>query len=251
MSGFEDQGKRLKTAMQSLDADMFIVRVWLKQYEKIKKQMGQVGSNFLSVREDLEQVESNLSQLEKMIIGYPVFDHSSQREFQNLLKDMNRIKGNLNHEFLISSEDYDFWLSFSALQKLGPEYASKHKEGIIVQSEIENLLAMTREALERPQPDLVKLTFFYMGRSDKELAELPFPDKVDKVERVFQNEFLSKFMTELVSCIEKARELKEKIGNATDRKSQNLLQAVSIFTESDLPAEEVARSIIDKMLEVG
>lgn len=57
-------------------------------------------------------------------------------------------------EFLISKVDTDFHTTLDSVVKQGERYLSSFDNGIILQSEIENLIHLTNEGLERKKPDL-------------------------------------------------------------------------------------------------
>ena len=76
---------------------------------------------------------------------------------------------------------------------------------MILQSEIENLLAITREALEKKWPDFRAMAFFYLERVDGDISELPHQDKVARVEGIYELEFKKPFLDAVGSKLEPAR----------------------------------------------
>ena len=105
-------------------------------------------------------------------------------------KELKRYQGHFNHEFLISKEDAGFHSTFASIISLCEKGKRKISDGLILQSEVENLIALTEEALEKEWPEYRAMAFYYIERSDKEIFDLPHTDKVAKVRRVYENEFL-------------------------------------------------------------
>ena len=60
-----------------------------------------------------------------------------------------------------------------------------------MQSEVENILAVTEEALEKNWPDFRAMAYFYLDRTDREIYDLPHADKVAEVNRIYEVEFLA------------------------------------------------------------
>ena len=80
-----------------------------------------------------------------------------------------------------------------------------------MQSEVENILAVTEEALAKEWPDMRAMTYFYLDRTDKEIFDLPHADKVVEVGRIYENEFLSPIREILIKSLgeERARHILE------------------------------------------
>ena len=85
--------------------------------------------------------------------------------------------------------DTYFHTTLDSVVKQGERYLSSFDNGIILQSEIENLIHLTNEGLERKKPDLFALSYFYLGHSNKELAELNFTQKTKRVHEIYYEEF--------------------------------------------------------------
>lgn len=186
----EEAEKIFKKELQEAGFDNSSIKSWLRVYERTKKLYIQVGSRYERNREDLCCVKEHLLQMEQLLIGYQAFDSEKKRQFQLHMKELKKFQGSFNHEFLISKEDVDFHTTYDSVMKLGMKYLDVQQNGIILHSEVENLIALTNEALDRKTPDLFSLSFFYLTRSDRELRDLPFPDKMDKIQRIYDNEFL-------------------------------------------------------------
>lgn len=243
MLGLDDFEKRIKNAMQILGADMFITRVWLKKYEKTKKQYTSIASKYILVREEIKELIRNLEAMEQMVIGYAEFSRESKGKFLDYVKEMKRAQSSFNHEFLISKEDKEFHLTYDTILRLAPKYAQSHQDGIILQSEIENLLAISREVMERKVPNLFALSFFYIGRSDKELVEMPYSAKIQKVEQIYEKEFLSEIRDEMITCARKAEEIKREFSTSGDRKSARILEEIAIFLDGEEQGIDATRRV--------
>ena len=66
----------------------------------------------------------------------------------------------------------------------------EQKDKLILQSEVENLLAVTKEALEKEWPTFRAMAYFYIERTDKEIIEMPHAEKVSTVQRIYEDEFV-------------------------------------------------------------
>ena len=185
----EEAEKIFKREMEEKKVEKSAVKSWLRVYERTKKLYIQVGSRYERNREDLCCVLEHLYDMEKQLIGYHIFDEENKRRFQIHMRELKKFQGTFNHEFLISKEDVDFHTTYDSVIKLGTKYVDLQSNGIILHSEVENLIAVTKEALDRKTPDLFALSFFYLTRSDRELRDLPFPDKMAKIQRIYDNEF--------------------------------------------------------------
>ena len=141
-------------------------------------------------KENLEYLLERLKRLEELIIGYNKLEADDKKEFLGIIRDFKKVQGNFDDEFLISKADGDFHSTLESIVKLGPKYADNHENGIILQSEVENLIALTKEGLERAHPDLFALAYYYLSHTNKELEEMPFAEKVREIERIYRTEFL-------------------------------------------------------------
>lgn len=203
MFGFDSQGKELKTAMQIAGGDTVLVKEWLKTAEKTKKQYENVKEAYDKARASLLRVTEILGALEKFLVSDQVTE-TYENEFSLFLKELKRLRGSVDHEFLISAQDREFHLTYDTILKLGPDFLGERADGIILQSEIENLISLSKEAIEKEKPDLLMLSYFYLKRSDKEICELPHGERIAKLQRVFSSEFLGNMTKEVVKCIEYA-----------------------------------------------
>ena len=172
--GLSDTEKKFKTAMDTAGADMTVVNSWLKLYVKTKKNSSGVAKRYYGVKTGLSSLLSDLKELEQQVIGYCELTGTDRKHFGELIKACKAKSGMFDDEFLISKVDTDFHTTLDSVVKQGERYLSSFDNGIILQSEIENLIHLTNEGLERKKPDLFALSYFYLGHSNKELAELNF-----------------------------------------------------------------------------
>ena len=88
---------------------------------------------------------------------------------------------------------------------------SGKRERLILQSEVENLMAITKEALGKEWPEFRELAYFYLNHTDRELLELPHADKVCFVKKLYAEEFYNpmKQVVETALGTERARSVME------------------------------------------
>ena len=76
---------------------------------------------------------------------------------------------------------------------------------MILQSEVENLLALTKEALDKEWPSFKAMAYFYLNHDDKEISDLPHADKVARVTDLYMNEFYNPMYRELIQYLDEGR----------------------------------------------
>jgi len=113
------------------------------------------------------------------------------------VRGLKQYRNSFNQEFLIGKEDKEFHLTFSTILSLGEKKISSQKDMIILQSEIENLLAVTKEALDKQWPEFRAMAYFYIERTDKDILDMPHVEKVAYVQRIYEDEFV-KPMTQVL-----------------------------------------------------
>ena len=184
--GLSDTEKKFKTAMDTAGADMTVVNSWLKLYVKTKKNSSGVAKRYYGVKTGLSSLLSDLKELEQQVIGYCELTGTDRKHFGELIKACK---------------------------------ASSFDNGIILQSEIENLIHLTNEGLERKKPDLFALSYFYLGHSNKELAELNFTQKTKRVHEIYYEEFWKDILKQLEACVKQAEAINDKYEGTTDRRT--------------------------------
>lgn len=183
--GFDDSLKGLKKELKEAGVDMNVVREWQKCYDKVRRQKPQLENQYRTARNELETILSLLKGMEQDLIS-----NRDGADFSGYVKELKKYQEHFNHEFLISKEDSDFHSTYESILRLCGKNSGEQSELLILQSEVENMIALVSEALEKELPDFYAMAFYYLGRSDREIFELPHADKVAKVRRVHENEFL-------------------------------------------------------------
>lgn len=202
--GFEDSLRELKKELKATDADMSYVKDWQKSYDKVRKSYPQLESQYKQAKTDLNSVYQLLKEMEQQLIV-------RGKNVSALAKDLKKYQNSFNQEFLIGKEDSDFHLTFQSILGLCRKDLSNERDLLILQSEVENLLAVTKEALEKNWPDFRALAFFYLERTDRELLDLPHGDKVEEVARIYDREFYKPMSQILESALgtERAKKILE------------------------------------------
>ena len=189
----EDSLKGLKKELKNAGADTSYVKQWQKVFDKVKKNCGQIEAQYTQAKKELEQVEAILKRMEQSLISikndlqnpsYKGYISASSRE-------LKQYQGHFNHEFLIGKEDKDFHLTYQTILDLGAKGCETQKDVLILQSEVENILAVTEEALAKNWPDFRAMAYFYLNRTDRDIFDLPHSDKVAEVNRIYEGEFLA------------------------------------------------------------
>lgn len=202
--GFEDSLRELKKELKAAGMDMPFVKEWQKSYDKVKKQSAVLKTQYTQAKSDLEMVYQTLKEMEQKLIAGTA-DLSSEA------KTLKQYKMSFNQEFLIGKEDKEFHLTFQTILSLCEKTLSTQKDMLILQSEVENLLAVTKEALEKEWPGFRAMAYFYIDRTDKDIFDLPHSDKVERVHRIYEDEFVKPMKQVLESAFgeDRARNIME------------------------------------------
>lgn len=200
----EDSLKGLKKELKTVGADMGFVKGWQKVFDKVKKNCVQLEAQYTQAKTELEQVHTVLKKMEQSLIA-------RKDDLIECAKELKKFQGHFNQEFLIGKEDKEFHLIYQTILNLCAKGCKSQKEVLILQSEVENILAVAEEALAKEWPDFRALAYFYLERTDREIYDLPHSDKVAEVERIYETEFLAPMRTVLVKCLgeERARQILE------------------------------------------
>ena len=168
MFGRDEAFDKIKAALAATDSDMAAFKSWQKKYEKLSRQWQNVQTQYENARAATEWVNNAAGQMERMITGEKAYD---KKEFAQLIKEMKRRQNGFDHEFLISAEDHEFHSTYDTIVRLGQKAYETADQRLILQSEIENLLALLRENLEKERPSAWKLAFYLMVASAIESAD--------------------------------------------------------------------------------
>ena len=200
MFGRNDFVENVKSALAAVDCDMGAFRSWQKMYDKLKKKKSEQEDRYRRCREQTKRVQEDAQLMEHMLTTAQSVDG---KEFGRLLKDLRQMQNSFDHEFLVSKEDQEFHSTYDTILRLG--------------SEIENLLALLKENLEKEEPEIAALTFYYQFGSDQELAQLPPAEKLSKITYLYECEFRRPILQLLESGISGAGEQKHTYETATDK----------------------------------
>lgn len=194
--GFDDSLKELKKELKSAGADMSAVKEWQKSFDKVRKQTPLLEQQYVKAKQDLLTVNELLEQMERVLIE----SRGGNVELSKYAAEFKKYQDSFNHEFLIGKADAEFHLTYKSILTLSGKKLTEEKDALILQSEVENLLAVTKEALEKEWPEFRAMAYFYLTRTDKEIYDLPHQEKVEKVTRIYQNEFFKPIKKVLRAC---------------------------------------------------
>lgn len=203
---FFDSLRKLKKELKSAGADMAFVKEWQKIYDKVKKQSTVIEGQYIKAKADLDAVLRCLKNLEQVLISAreTMGFGEVKKKLNVFAKDMKKYKSNFIYEFLIGKEDEEFHLIYDTILFLMSALCQKEQAEVsdllILQSEVENLMAITEEALEKKWPDFRAMAYFYLEHTDEELLHLPHPDKV----RLIKNKYMDEFYAPMKQVIEAA-----------------------------------------------
>ena len=198
----EDSLKGLKKELKNAGADMSFVKSWQKSFDKVRKNYGQIENQYNQAKRELEQVQSLLKKMEETLISMKgdLQNASNVNILNECAKELKKYVGHFNQEFLIGKEDKEFHLTYQTILQLCAKGCKAEKDVLILQSEIENILAVTEEALAKEWPSVRAMAYFYLDRTDKEIFDLPHSDKVAEVSRIYEVEFLAPMRAVLIKC---------------------------------------------------
>lgn len=202
--GFEDSLRELKKELKAAGADMSFVKEWQKSYDKVRKQSSVLKTQYTQAKSDLESVYQNLKSVEQKLIA-------ADLNLSVEAKTLKQYKTSFSHEFLIGKEDREFHLTFQTILSLFEKKLSSQKDVLILQSEVENLLAVTKEALEREWPAFRAMAYFYIERTDRDIIDMPHTEKIAYVQQIYEDEFVKPMMQVLQTAVgeERAKKVME------------------------------------------
>lgn len=250
MFGKDEAIEKIKAALVATDSDMAAFKSWQKKYEKLNRQWQSTQMQYENARVATEWMNDGARQMERMLTGEKTYD---KKEFAQIIKEMKRRQNGFDHEFLISREDREFHSTYDTIIRLGTKACEAPEEKLILQSEIENLLALLKEALEKERPSAWKLGFFLMNHTEKELEDLPAGDKLACIDQVYEKQFLTPIVTLLAGAIERADTKRAECRNTTDRRSRKFLEATEILDNAggaDDSVQERVKRVAAQIVEI-
>lgn len=226
MFGRNDFVENVKSALAAVDCDMGAFRSWQKMYDKLKKKKSEQEDRYRRCREQTKRVQEDAQLMEHMLTTAQSVDG---KEFGRLLKDLRQMQNSFDHEFLVSKEDQEFHSTYDTILRLGTKALNAPDQKLLLQSEIENLLALLKENLEKEEPEIAALTFYYQFGSDQELAQLPPAEKLSKITYLYECEFRQPILQLLENGISRAGQLKDTYEAATDRASRKKYEMLQVL----------------------
>lgn len=250
MFGRDEELEKIKAALAATESDMAAFKSWQKKYEKLNRQWQTERTKYETARAATEWVNGAARQMESMLTGEKAYD---KKEFAQIIKEMKRRQNGFDHEFLVSRGDREFHSTYDTIVRLGTRACEEQDQRLILQSEIENLLALTKEALEKEQPSAWKLAFYLMNHSEKELEDLPLGEKLTCIDRTYEEQFIKPIVTLLVGAIERVDAKRAASDGMGDRRNRKFLDATDILDNAkgeEHSLQERAKRIVSQIAEI-
>ena len=250
MFGKDEAIDKIKAALAATDSDMSAFKSWQKKYDRLNRQWQAVQMQYENARSATEWVRDGARQMERMITGETAYD---QKEFARIIKEMKHRQNGFDHEFLVSREDREFHSTYDTIVRLGAKAYELADQKLILQSEIENLLALLTEALDKEKPSAWKLAFYLMEHTEKELEDLPAGEKLACIAKTYEEHFLTPIVAMLAGAIRYADDRRAECRTLTDRRSRKFLEATEILdnaTDDGVSLQERAKRVIAQIAEI-
>lgn len=193
---FFDSLRKLKKELKTTDADMSFVKEWQKTYNKVRKQSAFLEREYTLAHMELEHLMSCLEEMEQQF----VLD-KERNNWEMYGKELETHPYQFHQEFLINETDEEFHLIYQTILELTKKETETKNERLLLQSEVENLMAITKEALEKEFPDFRELAYYYLGHSDEELSAMSHREKLFFVKNIYEDEFYHPMMQLLESSL--------------------------------------------------
>jgi len=114
-------------------------------------------------------------------------------QLQKILAELPQVY----HECLIRRDDLDFESTMNYMKKAVPVYNGE--ERLMMQSELENLLAVFSDAKEWAAPDFVELAYFVRNEKRELLADIENSQRNAYIKRVYNEKFWNESVEHLAS----------------------------------------------------
>lgn len=220
--GYNDEMvKALLQELGALGVDSNATKVWTKQLDKVRKLRIKTEQRYEKAHNCLRQVADCVTNLERHLIEVTDWDKAKLQRLIVYRKELKKLQGAYIHELIVSKEDKEFHSTYATIMKLLGSFDGKTDKRLLLQSEVENLLALCNEDLNRPMLKGNALAYFYDKHSDKELVNLPPAERVRKICDVYQKDVVEPMLTALSFCRGSATEadvarLREMITNISE-----------------------------------
>ena len=228
--GLNETGKRLKRALETTGANPQVIKPWLKKYNQIRRAAAPTEAHYQRVKKAVEQVREEAEQLEQQLIHGTITGAEERKAREIILAHFKGCEAQLDYEFLVGTEDRDFHLTLQAIVTLGQGFPENGADPLLLQSEVENLLAMAAERLSREQPEPLLLACFYLDHKDRELEGMSASSQILYLEECFRREFAEPVMEEMKKALAKAPDLQKELeqGSGRRRKKAESLKLLTV-----------------------
>jgi hypothetical protein len=212
--GEEEEIKQLKRRLQSAGCDADSVRKWAKQLQTVKKQLPGTWGQYQICHANLRTLEAYMKKLQGMLSGRRTWDRETLKTIQTMYRDLKKRSTSCDNEFVVSREDHEFHLVYDTICRLMDRFNGADDGRILLLSEVENILAMIRERLDREMPGAAELAYFYLNHKDEELVELPPERRLEKINTVYEEELLKPIERQTAAGAMTREELEQVIADA-------------------------------------
>lgn len=243
--------RELKEALDVCSCDMNCFRHWQRQYERLMKQLPYVREQYENALYTAQEVYVTVQELEQIIVKRP---DREKWEFQGLIKSLKKVQNTFDHEFMISREDKEFHSTYESILRLGVKALGDEQRRLILQSEIENLLAILEENLEKEEPRFEALCFFYQEHEVAELAELTPAGRMERIEELYQSEFVQPMVQLLADAMFYADSRRDELEYSSGRRGKREAELIRVLWNragEELPPPERARRVVQELMSRG
>lgn len=247
----KENGREVRLALEETGCNMILWKQWQKKYEKLLKQLPAVREKFERVKTTTKEVEKIARGMERIIADRQ--QTAKAKEFAELVKELKKMQNTFDHPFLISGEDKEFHSTYDSILKLGTRACQEEKQSLILQSEIENLLALLAENLDRKEPDINALGYYCMEYDLQMLTELSPMVRLEKVESIYESEFKRPFIRMVSEGILFADGRKSVLEDTSDRGLQKQADHLRILWRKEQPdatVEQRAEGILKELMKM-
>lgn len=250
MFGRDEEYSKVRTALLITGTNPSVVRDWQKRYDRLCRQWPGVKEQYENARATTEWVRDTAKRMESMLTGETPYD---KKAFTQMIREMKRKQNTFDHVFIVSRSDHEFHSTYDTIVRLGAKACETQEQKLILQSEIENLLALTEEALQKERPSTWKLACYLTVHTGKKLEEMPMNQKLKELDDVYADEITQPVATMLVGSIVYADKWREEGRDLTQRKNRKFMEATKILDNEQYERESLwdrANRIVSRIAEL-
>lgn len=251
MFGMRDETKELKTALQAAGCDMQFIKNWQRALDRMVKERPAVQERYAAARESLLRVHTMTRRMEELLQVRRELTSEELSELTSTLSELKRLQGRFYHEFLVSREDREYSSTYETILRLLQQFVRKQENRLILQSEVENLMALSKENLDRREPDFWKLAFFYQKYDPRDLEGLAPMRRLDRVDEVYEEEFSDPMHRQIRNAITYAAQRVRELETDSSRTASKERQLLAMLLSNDGDSEEKQVEAIWLQLYVG